>query len=182
MSGVFDQPFFFMRHGVTDHNLARVIMGQRDVPLNESGRSQARDAADMLSCERIAAIAVSPLSRATETAEIVAGRLSVPIQVIDGLKERAWGVLEGRNNRERLSFGGTPHGAEAMDDFLLRTVTAMRAITGPAPILVVAHSGTCRALRRHLAVSDGEGPVPNAVPLRYEPHEFGWREVRLRRR
>ncbi|MDY0242173.1 MAG: histidine phosphatase family protein, partial [Rhodospirillaceae bacterium] len=35
-------PFYFLRHGITDHNRNRLVMGQLDIPLNMAGRRQAR--------------------------------------------------------------------------------------------------------------------------------------------
>lgn len=173
--------FYFVRHGVTDHNQARLIMGSLDIPLNDTGRRQARRAATLMAGRRLATIAASPLSRARETAEIIAGIIGAPVQVLDGLMERRWGVLEGRNLRERPLTGLLPDGAESLEDFTQRTLGALLSLQSPGPVLVVAHSGTCRVLRRHFAIDDGEGPVPNCVPLRFEPLAGGgWREFALR--
>ena len=67
-------PFYFLRHGVTDHNLRRLVMGQLDVPLNDQGRRQAELAARQVVGLGISRIVSSPLSRARETAEVIAGR------------------------------------------------------------------------------------------------------------
>ncbi len=64
---------FLVRHGETDWNEARRLQGASDIPLNDKGRDQARDAAPVLA--RIAAvnnIVASDLSRAQETAQIIA--------------------------------------------------------------------------------------------------------------
>lgn len=82
-----------MRHGQTDHNVARRFQGMSDVPLNEYGREQARRAAGVLAGRVTSApasvgisasaagaavrvrVASSPLRRAAETAQIVVAAL-----------------------------------------------------------------------------------------------------------
>lgn len=178
--GILGGPFYFVRHGVTDHNLKRLVMGQQDVPLNPVGRDQARQAARLLAGEGIASIIASPLSRTHDTARIIAEQIGAPIvALLDDLKERNWGLIEGRSHDER-PWLHTPEGAETLEAFSLRVVAALAAAVATAPVLIVAHSGTCRVLRRHLAIDDGEGRVPNCVPLRFEPlPQGGWVERRV---
>ncbi|WP_142848100.1 histidine phosphatase family protein [Telmatospirillum sp. J64-1] len=174
-------PFYFLRHGVTDHNLARRIMGQLDIPLNERGRDQARAAAELLVGRGIGRIIASPLSRAVETAGLVASVLGVEVVVVEELKERGWGVIEGSSITAR-PHDILPRGAEDVTLFTQRTIAALAGEIGEgAPVLVVAHSGTCRALRRHLGLERVEGRVPNCIPLRFEPRRTGgWREYSIR--
>lgn len=171
--------FTFVRHGVTDYNQARVIMGQLDIPLNRTGRDQARRAAAALVGSGIRRIFASPLLRARETAEIIAVALELEITYLDGLKERRWGVLEGRPLAERPDF--TPEGAESVAEFDARVLAALAEIPPGEGLCLVAHSGTCRALRRTLIKgSDGEGMVPNAVPLSFAPRQSDdWTETAL---
>lgn len=173
----YGQPFYFLRHGVTDHNQARLVMGQRDIPLNQRGREQARRAARLLADQGIAAIFASPLGRASETARIIAAQVGVEVTVVDGLKERSWGVLEGHGHWEK-PWLTTPEGGETLEVFSARVLAGLQVLRAArSPALVVAHSGICRVLRRHLDIDDGEGPVPHGVPLRFEPLAGGdWRE------
>ncbi len=169
-------PFYFLRHGVTDHNVRRVVMGQMDVPLNDLGRRQARAAAAMIGGLGIASIASSPLVRARETAEIVAAELGLPVIMVEDLQERDWGEMTGRPYHE-LIREITPRFAEGAEEFSRRVISAISSLTGAEPALVVAHSGICRVLRRHLAAGDAAGQVPNALPLRFAPlPDGGWRE------
>ena len=66
-----------LRHGETDWNRAMRFQGRTDVPLNETGRQQARDAAQCMLDEGESwdAVVTSPLSRARETGQIVAETL-----------------------------------------------------------------------------------------------------------
>src|SRR3989339_377261 len=61
-----------LRHGETEWNAKGKSQGWADIPLNEEGRYQARDLAEKLSAIHVKTIYASALSRATETAEIIA--------------------------------------------------------------------------------------------------------------
>ena len=66
-------PFWYLRHGETDWNRQGLSQGSIDIPLNELGLAQAREAAVRLRNRGITSIVASPLSRARVTAEIVGG-------------------------------------------------------------------------------------------------------------
>jgi len=176
-------PFYFIRHGLTDHNEARLLTGQLDIPLNEAGRFQAAQAAELMRGILVGKILASPMRRALETAEAISATTGIPIQVLDDLKERSWGILEGRSVRERPAREA-PEGGESADDFDARVITALKSVIYNPPLLIVAHSGTCRVLRRYLRVEGSTGLVPNGVPLCFspKPHGGGWRETRVRPR
>ncbi|NLZ41162.1 MAG: histidine phosphatase family protein, partial [Comamonadaceae bacterium] len=86
---------FALRHGETAWNRALRIQGQLDVPLNDTGRWQARRLAEALADEGIDAVYSSDLERALATARALAGRLGVPLATERGLRERAFGRFEG---------------------------------------------------------------------------------------
>mgnify|MGYP000626705443 CR=1 FL=1 len=98
---------YLVRHGETDWNLERRIQGSTDIPLNNTGREQARVTGRLLSSRHWDAIYSSPLSRARETAEIIASEVGLPGPTpVDALVERAYGEAEGLAERR-------PLGAEA---------------------------------------------------------------------
>ena len=83
------------RHGQTSYNVERRFQGQSDVPLNDVGRRQARQAARHLAALRPAAIYSSDLSRAYATAAALARLTGLTVQLDKDLRERAGGSWEG---------------------------------------------------------------------------------------
>jgi probable phosphoglycerate mutase len=88
------------RHGNTDWNAGSRVQGQTDVPLNELGRRQAVDAAELLVRLRPAAIVASDLSRATETAAALAALTGLTISHDERLRERYFGAWQGLTTAE----------------------------------------------------------------------------------
>jgi broad specificity phosphatase PhoE len=166
---LFEREFYFLRHGETEFNRLKLIAGSTDVELNDTGRAQARAAVDLVRPLGISHIVSSGLRRARDTAAIVAATLAIPHAVAAGLAERNWGALEGRPQALR-GPGGTPPGAETMDQFISRTRAALAEIdaSGGTP-LVVAHSGTFRVLCRLLALDAPGDAIANCHPVRFTP-------------
>src|SRR5215468_6432528 len=100
-----------MRHGETDWNVARRHQGSRDIPLNSRGRRQAAQCGDTLRSLIEAGgrtpagftYISSPLSRASETMDIVRGALGLPAAgyaTEPRLAELSFGRWEGRTYKE----------------------------------------------------------------------------------
>ena len=65
--------FYFVRHGQTDWNKSNKIMGLADIELNDSGKQEAHEVAELLKDETFDVIVTSPLKRAKKkTAEAIA--------------------------------------------------------------------------------------------------------------
>ncbi|WP_207630317.1 histidine phosphatase family protein [Paracoccus xiamenensis] len=163
--------FLFLRHGQTESNAQELIIGSTDLPLNQTGHEQARQAADFLRGTALAQIISSPLLRARQTAEAAAEALQLPVTVLDGLAERNWGAWEGLP-RTALRRDETPPGGESPQAFQARTFAAFAGIDLAVPTLIVAHSGTDRVLHDRLA----PGPhhrMENAAIRLWEPLMHG---------
>lgn len=94
------------RHGQTDWNLQQKFQGHSDIPLNETGRSQAVELSKALSLERLDVILSSDLSRAIETASIVNTIHNAPLFTSENLRECNLGTLEGMVVSEVLKIIG----------------------------------------------------------------------------
>jgi broad specificity phosphatase PhoE len=156
------------RHGQTTWNAGRRFQGASDVGLSERGRAQAAALGRALARRRLAAVYVSPMRRAIETAEIAVGGAGVPIVPLPGLRELSLGEWEGctvdeirsRDGDPYLAWVRSPHdcpppGAEPLDVVAARVEAAVDAIARlhgqRDDVLVVAHGGVisvyaCRLL------------------------------------
>ncbi len=88
--------FLIIRHGQSQADLEARHEGRADFPLTDLGREQAQKAADWITEHYPPqVIYASPLKRAAETAQIIAGRVGVPVQFDEDLMEWNNGVLAG---------------------------------------------------------------------------------------
>ncbi|MBA7547481.1 Adenosylcobalamin/alpha-ribazole phosphatase [subsurface metagenome] len=86
---------FLVRHGETDYGKKHFTTGHVDIPLNETGKKEAQATAKFLKGRDIVKIFSSSLSRASETAKIIASKLDLPIIEYDELMEHTSGKLDG---------------------------------------------------------------------------------------
>ncbi len=173
---------YLARHGETDWNATMRWQGHTDVPLNETGRAQARALAERLHGAGIGVAVASDLSRAHETARIVAAELGIAVAHLDpGLRERQYGVFEGLTRAECeaqhaeawaawLATRAAPPGAEPTDAFRERLAAALAraALEVPpleAPALVVTHGGAMRVLLATV-IGDLAPPIGNGAAWR----------------
>lgn len=173
-----------VRHGQTDWNLDRRIQGSTDIPLNATGRADARAAAAGLANGGYDHVYASPLVRARETAEIIADELGLPAPVLTrGLRERSFGEAEGIPVVEFLerygSWGGAVPGAETLDEVRTRALHSLERIARHArrrsapraeSIVVVTHGGVLRALLLH--ASGGTLPAEHQLLPNGSAHRF----------
>lgn len=172
-----------IRHGETDWNRDGRVQGATDIPLNDTGRAQAREVGMLLAERRVSdaplVLVSSDLSRAAETADIIAGALGVAaVARYAGLRERAYGEAEGLNADEFHARWGEWHsaqvpGAEAWQDVRARALRAIRDVIRDArhasaprapEVVAVAHGGLIRQVIRHATADElpGEGErLPN---------------------
>jgi probable phosphoglycerate mutase len=157
---------YFVRHGETDWNLAKRYQGQRDIPLNATGRAQAarngRVLAETLGSDAATFDYVaSPLARARETMEIVRRELALApadYRTDERLKEIHYGHWEGLlwDDLPRLdpagvaartadTWGWQPVGGESFQALSRRIEGWLAEISRNS--VIVAHGGVSRALR-----------------------------------
>ncbi|GIP27132.1 putative phosphatase PhoE [Paenibacillus sp. J23TS9] len=144
----------WVRHGITDWNVARRAQGQTDVPLNDTGRAQARALAERFKNEKWDAVYASDLLRAKETAETIANALNIPLYVDERLREMACGKMEGTTEDERIRMWGEDWsemelGIETDESMILRGEDVIREICLHYPeqrVLVVSHGALISAL------------------------------------
>ncbi|MBA3383527.1 MAG: histidine phosphatase family protein [Actinobacteria bacterium] len=148
-----------VRHGETDWNAQHRWQGHSDTELNDAGREQARRLAEGLG--RVDALYSSDLSRARETAEILAGTIGVEVRFDQRLRERGFGAWEGLTTEEiessfpdeqrrwRAGIGAGAHNAEPFEAFAARVGSFVEEIGQRhvgEEVLVVAHGGTIRVV------------------------------------
>jgi broad specificity phosphatase PhoE len=93
-----------VRHGQSEWNLSRRLQGQvAHVPLTPLGLEQARTAARALAGRNIAAVHSSDLLRARQTADVIGTELGLSVHLDDGLREQAYGTLEGLPSADVLA-------------------------------------------------------------------------------
>jgi len=146
------------RHGQTAWNAAGRLQGHTDIPLDDTGRGQARALAATLAEAAIRAVWTSDLGRARETGAIIAGALGLPTPREDPeLRERHMGVFEGKTRDEIVAQHpeawerwrartGAPPGGEHPADAVIRIGRALEriAVRAEGPALVVSHGGVMR--------------------------------------
>lgn len=156
---------YFIRHGQTEWNRLRRLQGQMDIPLNETGRQQARRNGEVLreivpDLDDVPFVA-SPLARTTETMEIVRTAAGLPP---DGyakdhrLREIHYGHWEGAYLtevektdpegyalRRADKFNWCPHGGESYADLTRRVADWLGEVQ--QSMVIVSHGGVSRVLR-----------------------------------
>ncbi len=88
------------RHGKTAWNEIRKVQGHSDIELTAEGIEQAELLAKNCPLEKVSAIYSSDLSRAKTTAEILAQKFNLPVQLEKNLREVNFGDLEGKTLAE----------------------------------------------------------------------------------
>ncbi|MBQ8159672.1 MAG: histidine phosphatase family protein [Clostridia bacterium] len=153
---------YIIRHGKTALNRANVLQGRSDCPLIEEGVCQAEEAGRRLKTVRFEHVFSSPLSRAVQTAEIVApGRA---IRTDDRLIEMDYGPYEGLDLRrlppEMKTFfsdfehNPAPMGMEQLGDVKIRVAAFLESIRDlQGDILISTHAIAMKAILEVLTPS-----------------------------
>jgi len=162
-----------VRHGATHLTAEDRFSGAVGVDLSEEGRRQAVRLGERLRGEGMTSLYSSPLSRAVETARIVAGPSGLEIEKRDGLRETSHGHWEGLSRREVESrypeeyaaweedpFTFAPEGGESGVAVLARALPVIREIVTRHPgehVVVVSHKAAIRLVLSSLLGFDPRG-------------------------
>ena len=140
---------YLIRHGKTNNNIANILQGRSDMPLNVQGIKEAEDAAKRLDGVHFSKVFSSPLIRAIDTAGIIVPDLE---PVIDQrLIEMDYGPYEGVGlsdlPKELAVFfadvvnNPAPSGMESLDSVVNRLGEFLEEIKSlPGNILVSTHA------------------------------------------
>jgi broad specificity phosphatase PhoE/ribonuclease HI len=155
-----------LRHGETPLSVERRFAGRGDIPLTETGRLQAKAAAQRLAAARggVDLIVTSPLQRARLTAEAVAAATGAPVQVDDGWIEADFGAWEGLSYAEAMQrwpdevaawmkdTSVAPPGGESFSAAGRRVLAALDRLLAraePGRVVVVSHVTPMKTVLRH---------------------------------
>ena len=173
-----------LRHGQSEFNVVysvtRVDPGIIDPELTDVGHQQISDAAASLEAHDIRRIIASPYTRTLQSAQIVADRLDLPVEVEPIVRERCFFSCDIGSPRSELAerwpgfdFGvmeerwwPEPNETEEEIDARCRSFRAHMADTqGWRHVLVVSHWGFIRGLTGH--------EVGNAAIVPFDPTDPG---------
>ncbi len=171
-----------VRHGRTEWNAGGRFQGHTDIPLDETGRAQARAIGEFLANDAFDAAYASDLRRARETAEIVLASHELAPAPDARWREMRFGVWEGLTWSEIVERDPalaqrspaapkfyTPEGGESFAECCARVAAALTDIRAAAPenarVLVATHAGPLHALL-HVALGDSEAA---ALRVRFSP-------------
>jgi len=142
-----------VRHGETVWNADAVYRGRSEIPLGETGKRQAHLTGRSLAGEGVTALMSSPLVRARETAEAIAGVTGVAVEIDNDLTDLDCGEWEGLTDAQvkerypdvRRVWLATPHlvrlpGGETLDEVSARVVPVLeRVLSAPGTVVLVSH-------------------------------------------
>jgi len=166
-----------VRHGETAWNAVTRIQGHIDIDLNARGLQQAQQVGAALADVGLNHIYSSDLSRARNTAAAIAhhaGFAPESVVLVPGLRERGFGVFEGKTHaeieaewpeeaqrwRQRLP-NWAPQGGETPLQLRERIIHAVNDIAARHPgehIALVAHGGVLDMLYRLATGQDVNAP------------------------
>ena len=160
--------FIFVRHGETDWVRQGRYQGSTDVPLNERGIRQGRALASAFRAEPPAAIYSSELTRARETAKLIADSCKKRISIDQRLNEVSFGRGEGEFHDEvairypeaarrwyRASWSSRPPEGESLRSLQLRISQFMEGLlekhrNPKGSCIIVTHGGPIRMFLVHI--------------------------------
>ena len=167
-----------IRHGEIGLNAEGKTTGWLDVDLSPTGRLQAAQLAEKLTCD-FKVIVSSPLLRALDTARILSDKNPCPVFIEKDLRERNFGSLNGMTwteienetgkdlrhlDNDLMLYDYRPYGGECVEDVITRVKKFVAAVKenryGSGDIGAITHGGIIRILYS-LLISDIRKPITN---------------------
>lgn len=189
---------YITRHGQTEWNVERRMQGQKNSPLTELGKQQAKWLGNRLNEVAIDIIISSSSGRAVQTAEIIRGNRDIAIIPNDNLREISLGAWEGMSDaevessypEEHNNFWHFPHlyqpvaGGETFFQVWSRVsneVEKIIAYYSGKNILIVTHATALKTLLAYFENKDlkdlWSGPFMKATCLNLVEIEKSGREI-----
>lgn len=145
---------YVVRHGQTDWNKEGRVQSRADIPLNETGREQAREIRRQLNGITFDGVYSSELCRAVETAEIISGSENVirdeRLSEVDNGKFEGVAVSEMVKIRLSPDYDPVEYGTESRESIRKRVFSFLdETVPGyeGKNLLIVSHAGTCKYVR-----------------------------------
>ncbi len=149
---------YLARHGQDKDNAAGILNGQRDEPLTDLGRQQAKALAAKIKNAHLIfdAVYTSPLKRAKTTARIITETLNItPPIILPNLIERNFGTMTGKPAKDipvlcapnilqtdTITYFLSPEGAETFPDLMKRggeVIAEVKRLHRDGNILLICH-------------------------------------------
>ncbi|CAG1012944.1 MAG: histidine phosphatase family protein [Anaerolinea sp.] len=180
-----------IRHGETDWNKTGRWQGHAPIPLNEEGLLQARKMAAYIANRAmpISAIYSSDLSRCQVTAQALAAKIKLEVQLDVRLREINIGRWQGLTHDEIMAWDSNYYhqrerdqlniplpGGESSNDVAARAGYVVRSIVEKHPgqwVAVVTHGGVVRNLLRFLGILPFPPPPVENTSITLISHEEG---------
>ena len=148
---------YFVRHGESVYNKANILQGDVDPSLTKYGKEQAGELGILIKEFGLKQMAVSPLIRAKQTAEMINKALNIPISFYEDLREMYFGDWQGemkvehwdKFRRNFYEFGEPPPGGESKNEIIKRIQKCVLQICNDIdvhPVLIVSHGMIVRLL------------------------------------
>jgi broad specificity phosphatase PhoE len=150
---------YAVRHGRTVANEENKFRGQMNIPLDENGKQDAKDAAEFLKDKTIGQAWTSPLSRSKDTAKVILKGRGIKAIPDEGLLPLDSGKLSGKSKEKHRSqmdyYEANPDktipGGESLDDLHERArrplLKALRVgLRTKKPSLISAHASILHVL------------------------------------
>ncbi len=154
--------FYFVRHGQTDHNIGKLnpLSEHTDeIPLNETGRGQARAIEPLIATLPIDVICASPAKRVLETKEIITKRISAPHYEIESLGECSKDVWQEMSKKGMYSSVPQEGAVNLFVEQVKRGL--LEVLEFPGTPLVVAHGGVHWALCSLMGIEEHSWAIQN---------------------